>query len=363
MKRAPVAASLHETEREVSPTPAWLTQALREGRLAGAVVEDVHMITSWQTAGSVLSRVAVSYAPDVRSKAPPCLFIKRPRVDRPVALTSAMGAREVAFYTQVAPHTPALPSLRCYAAAHDRDSGDWHLVLEDVSATHTQSEWPLLPAEHACEGAMDALAALHAAWWDRPRLQEWDPIPAADERQARIRRTQEEVVAFVDYLGDRLSLARRRTYEDALAMLPRLWRWVTRERARTLVHGDAHLWNVLFPREAGHGPVYLCDWQNWHAGIPAQDPAYQMVLDWDAERRARLEVPLLRRYHNRLLALGIAGYTWEDCWTDYRLAIVNLLFTPAWRWRNGTEARYWWPHLHHALAAFDDLDCADLIRR
>ena len=103
------------------------------------------------------------------------------------------------------------------------------------------------------------------------------------------------------------------------------------------------------------------DWQNWQAGPPTLDLGTFMVLDWYPERRARLEAALLRRYHDRLLALGVGGYPWETCWRDYRLAAANALFTCAWRWDNGTAARYWWPHLEAALCAFVDLDCAEVL--
>jgi hypothetical protein len=126
-----------------------------------------------------------------------------------------------------------------------------------------------------------------------------------------------------------------------------------------LCHGDAHAWNLLLPHRPD-GPVYLCDWQTWRPGIGAMDLAALMVLDWSPARRAALERGLVRRYQGRLEALGVRGYGWDACWCDYRWAALNALFTPPWRWDNGTPARYWWSHLGAALAAFGDLDCASL---
>lgn len=109
-----------------------------------------------------------------------------------------------------------------------------------------------------------------------------------------------------------------------------MWEWWCRRETRTLVHGDAHAWNFLFPRVAGDDAagdadapvagVYLIDWQNWQAGPPTFDLATFMVLDWYPERRAGLEATLLRRYHHRLQALGVRAYSWETCWRDYQLA-------------------------------------------
>jgi len=51
-----------------------------------------------------------------------------------------------------------------------------------------------------------------------------------------------------------------------------------------------------------------------------------MAAHWYPGRRARLETALLRRYHARLLSLGVHGYSWDDCWEDYRASVVRVLF-------------------------------------
>ena len=59
---------------------------------------------------------------------------------------------------------------------------------------------------------------------------------------------QQRFAAFADRLGDRLPPERRRIYERALASSSRL---LTRYRSRqhlTIVHGDAHVWNVMCRR-------------------------------------------------------------------------------------------------------------------
>jgi hypothetical protein len=32
---------------------------------------------------------------------------------------------------------------------------------------------------------------------------------------------------------------------------------------------------------------------------------------------------LLPRYRDLLVQAGVRGYSWEDCWLDYRLAVLN----------------------------------------
>lgn len=344
-------------------TPEWLSAVLRDaGVLPEGHVRQVRVVAEGRQAGTVFARLEVGYAPDAPATAPRKLFLKTPRPDRPVALTSRLGQREVTFYTRLAAGVPELPSIRCFAAAHAPASGAWHLLLEDVADTHTQTPWPVPPSQGVCEQAVDALAALHAHWWDHPRLEQdlGAPITAADVRRG-IAEADRLVRGLLEFLGDRLSPDRRRVYERALAALPALWAWFGRRTAKTLCHGDAHLWNFLFPRHEGARPVYLCDWQTWAPGVPTLDLVTMIVLDWYPERRARLERGLVRRYHARLQAPGVRDYDWDACWHDYRMAAVNALFTPPWRWDNGTAAPYWWPHLETAMAAFEDLGAAALL--
>jgi hypothetical protein len=56
---------------------------------------------------------------------------------------------------------------RCYYAARDQQSGGFSIVLEDLSQTHFQTEYPLPPTIDLCEMALDCLAEVHAAWWNR----------------------------------------------------------------------------------------------------------------------------------------------------------------------------------------------------
>jgi len=317
----------------------------------------------------MLARCEVEYTKSVPADLPRHLLVKLPRPDRPADLMDELGRKEVTFYRDVAAHLSGVPIPRCLAADVTAP-GRWHIVLEDLSETHTQPQWPVPPADAACAAAVDALAVVHAALWNDPRIEtDLGNSLTAQDVADNTRQATELATRFVAFLGDRLSATRQRAYEQVVRGLPRLWEWWARPEARTLVHGDAHAWNLLFPREATGdgstsgmpGPVYLIDWQTWRVGVPTFDLATFMVLDWYPERRARLEGRLLSRYHDRLCALGVRGYPWEMCWMDYRMAAANTLFTPAWRWDNGTEAQYWWPHLERALSAFEDLDCAALL--
>jgi hypothetical protein len=170
--------------------------------------------------------------------------------------------------------------------------------------------------------------------------------------------------AFFDYLGDRLSAERRRAFEKALAFLPDFWqRRLTAVGRNTLIHGDAHVWNMLHPKDAARGRVYLIDLATSNRIRPAtNDLAYMMALQWYPERRARLEERLLRHYHAALLARGVKNYSWEDCRLDYRCSVVTHLFTPVLQWFLGRiPATVWWNNLERISEAYKDLSCDELL--
>jgi hypothetical protein len=78
--------------------------------------------------------------------------------------------------------------------------------------------------------------------------------------------------------------------------------------------------------------------------------------------RAALEQPLVRAYHQRLLAHGVSDYTWKQCWLDYRMAAIFNLFWPVFHWRfGGLPYHIWRPGLKGALDAFEDLRCEELL--
>ena len=106
----------------------------------------------------------------------------------------------------------------------------------------------------------------------------------------------------------------------------------------------------------------IIDWQLWGVRLGAEDLAHLLTVFWDPADRRRLERELVQHYHQGLLRHGIKGYTWDDCWHDYRLAILlRTLFMPMWFWSSGAPTSLWAGCLERAVQAVEDLGCRELL--
>ena len=181
---------------------------------------------------------------------------------------------------------------------------------------------------------------------------------AASDRM--LQELAEHLARFVDRLGDCLSHERRTLYERLLDAGPRLLQRYHTHRNVTLIHGDAHVWNVFLPRDGGDD-LRLFDWDGWRIGIATSDLAYMMALHWYPDRRHRLEPALLDRYHATLLAHGVRGYDRPSLDDDYRWAVLWQMATPVWQAAYDIPPVIWWNHMERIFLAIDDLGCREML--
>jgi len=340
-------------------TSDWLTETLRaNGHLSRGRAVAVEKKPG-PRAISIITPLEVRYSDDAPSSAPSRLIIKIPRPD-----TDRDGDDEIRFYKLIADQAINLPVIRCYDAAYSSEMGRFHLLLEDLSETHlSQPPSQLPPLKVYCEQIVDALAKVHAYWWNAPRLgKEVGELPTEALVKEEMAWAAKTFPAFADFLGDRLSDTRRAIFRRVLESLrPKLSSRLTSGNHLTLVHGDPHIGNFLYPRDPVHDTVRILDWKSYHVNIGLDDLAHMMAVFWFPERRARLEQELLRQYHNRLLEYGVTGYDWEICKQDYRLSVIRRLLYPMWQWERGAPPDIWWHHLERLMLAFDDLKCDEIL--
>ena len=283
---------------------------------------------------STIVPLRVEYSPDAPGEAPPRVILKATRSGLDAGLRS-VGEREVAFYNRAAPLMPGGPLARCYDAEYS--SGRFHLLLEDLSETHVVlTEWPVPPPVEACERIANTWAGFHAFWWRHPRLGReigtFLDDAALGSRGAEYRGRYER---FADSLDDRLSPEARAIYARMFDARDRLFTPTRLYATYTLAHGDAHMWNLFYPRDGDASGIRLIDWDAWRVGRGAADLAYMMAVHWFRERRVRLEARLVERYHAGLLAHGVTGYSLDHLWEDYRLSVIGHLAIPVWQQSSG----------------------------
>jgi hypothetical protein len=339
-----------------------LTDTLRRaGMLGRGLVCTVDIEHVFPAVVSRVVRLRLGYEPD-DGLAPRTLIFKT-GVPRPTSDIHTAGRGEVAFYGRVAPLSPSGIVPRCFDAAWDEETKAWHLILEDLGESHTApTEWPLPPTMAQCELILQTLARFHAAWWDDPRLGvsigTWiDPAGYAQ----RLQGFGAHVTAFADRLGDRLSGERRDLYRRVIDAAPRLFARYHSHRNVTLIHGDAHVWNVLMPKDEQGNGVRLFDWDAWRIGVASSDLSYMMAMYWYPDLRRQRERRLLDRYHAALLAHGVRGYERRALDDDYRLSVLLQILTPVLQAAYDLPPWVWYHHLERLMLAVDDLGCRELL--
>lgn len=340
-------------------TPPRLTAILRQANVLRGEVVDVALDMSRETLISRIARLRLAYA-DGADAGPSHVFLKSRRAEAAPSLQQ-LGVKETAFYQVVAAGTPAGLLPRCYEAVAE-PSGDWRLILEDLTGSHqTVGEWPLPPALDRIHAVLTAHAKFHAAWWNHERL----GISVGTFLDAALDRSlatlPKDLATFADRLGDRLSAERRRIYERLITAAPRLLdRYRTHEHL-TIVHGDAHVWNALLPRDPDRHDVRLIDWDGWRVDTATDDLAYMLAVHCFPDWRRRYERESLQRYHDTLLSDGVRGYSFDALWQDYRLSALWQIIIPMWQANHGLPAGIWWNHLDRIMHAVHDLGSLELV--
>jgi thiamine kinase-like enzyme len=361
-------------------TPTWLTDILRmSGALTNGAVLTLD-ITPTDAFNSRTKQLLVTYTPGATGALPARLILKQP-IDE--AWAREAGADEVRFYQLAAALDPRPPAIvPCYAAALDVDSSDSYLLLHDVSATHrhpvtreqqiglTQS----VPSDDDIAHVTEALARHHAYWWNHSVLLSGSFVVGYWSRDAERFRLYGErrLAAWGRLLANQsggLPRDVQQLYTDVLDRLERHWARFLEPRFRTfsnlsLVHGDAFFPNFLTPQPGADGATYLIDWQSPAVDIAGYDLVNLLATFWTREQRheAQREHRILEHYHRTLVASGVEGYSWDDLVLDYRAGLIFWLLMPVQDGGDGAPRSYWWPKMQCLIAAWEDWQCAELLR-
>lgn len=342
----------------------WLETALRRaGALNDGGIQSIELGVRQRHAWSRIVPITVRYTRGSTGQRPEHLLLKLCSGEGGV-----FGPAEVMYYTRDYAGLVGGPVARCFDAAFEGAPRRYHVLLEDLSATHFNADH-VTPDERYAMALAEAFAALHAHRWGEQRLRAIGLAPPAFEDFARyvahVRQGLEPMLASV---GRRLGARWSARLRDLVARLPA--RYAERAcdlRGITQIHGDANPGNILVPRD-GAGRIVLIDRQpfDWSLThwLGASDIVYAIVLWWEPATRRRLEVPMLKRYHGALRERGIVDWPWDLLWDDYRLCIAEALMVAIeWQVLEADRERMRWlweRELQWATTAFDELGCEAL---
>lgn len=347
-------------------TPERLTQVLAAaGVILTGDVSHIRQLVN-EAFNSAVTHLVIRYSDGAPDNAPRTLLLKR--------MSNGWGENEIAFYRSLHGYFSP-PVVHCYDAAFDAAFGASHLLLEDLSATHSPPisrtnliQGTAMPSRRALDAMMSALAALHARWWEDPRLGGGEPFSirswfssdnSVEQHVSRRRRELDALTPHDETVANYLPL-----YEEAWLRLPDLWERCLRRRIRdsqslALTHGDCYFTQWLLPHRSPEA-TFLVDFDSVSGNLGAFDLVFLLATFWSPAQRAQHELECLRTYHATLVASGVQSYSWEDLLLDYRLMLAFIIFDAVFDQANGSSAHYWRRKMECLVSAYQDWDCASL---
>jgi hypothetical protein len=326
-------------------TPDWLGQALAGEAVVPERIRAVRIGQDEGFSGCRLYRLTL-----MREGRETTLVAKLSPSDPDKAQRlSAANAREVAFYAAHGRDT-SLPLPRCHAALFDAPTGSSLLLLQDLG-DHLALPFARGLGSGEALVAVQALADLHARWWDdpaptpaTPTLQEAYPFeilwPAYLDHVARVM-PDLPLPGTLCALGGRIAA-------DPDAVCAQL----TNGGPLTRVHGDVQADNLRFADGPGGRRALLIDWQLTGIGAGLSDLGYLLISSLPPALRRDQEQALIGAYAAALADLGVSlggtgGYLRAAAGKLWMTVAATLLYD------NASPAKQHWRRTDlERLAAF-----------
>ncbi|MER5181672.1 phosphotransferase [Streptomyces sp. NPDC002896] len=299
-------------------SPEWLTGSLAK-RFPGTEVAKVE-------AGPVTSRVTtnvrftIECAGDRPGGLPTALCAKGYFAEESLPLAT-LGATEAAFYRDLAAATGVRTLAPVYAEV-DAQTGRPILITEDVIASghrFIDATCPYTPDQAA--QSLAELARLHAFAWEKPEYIELPWLQPQLPRYLDYRSEQDIRDNFESPLGARVPAE----VADPARLIAAFHVLAARAAgpARTVIHGDPHIGNLIID---GAGRPSLVDWQCTQAGDWALDVGYHIASTLAVDDREQHGDDLLAHYLDELRAHGIDARGLDTARREIRRGMVYGFF-------------------------------------
>lgn len=348
-------------------TPQWCADVLTQAGFPSSIAAvDLSAVGTGQMADSfraTLTYEAQAHRPD---NAPDTLVIKMTSRDESSHAAGANGAylKEVEWYRQLdATTTIATPEL--FFADIDPETAEFVLVLQDLHPAQQGDQVAGCTVDDA-QRALLNVVGLHAPTWCETDLQAIEWLHPTNDAELRLAQTEQLfahcTAGFLARYSDALDSLKRDLVTWFATRFPN---WIRKEHAVfAATHGDYRLDNLLFESSPETG-VWTVDWQTVRLDNPLADVAYLLGTGLNSDDRLRHEDELVRSYHAGLVQADVPGYSFADCFEDYRaqslysLVIIVLGSMLAKQTERGDEM--FMTMLDRATSQISDLDARDTL--
>lgn len=254
-----------------------------------------------------------------------------------IGLSQAMGfyEREVNFYNQVADSIDIrVPTP--YVADMEPGGAPFVLIMEEVTGAKMIDQIEGASFDEA-KAVLDAVAALHAHFWDNDALHALDWLPPMNNDLYKAAKTLGEAnwPAFEQNWAAKLPADIVDAVEKLTPAYPASLDYLAEMATPTFVHTDCRAENYLFGGSAGPGTTTMLDFQLSTKHMGSYDLANFLGMSITVENRRAWENDLIAHYHSALLSRGVPDtYTLDQVRLEYRynlmqqawaqLAVANL---------------------------------------
>ena len=310
-------------------TPEWMTSVLtasghlREGRVASVSAQPIGIGRGY---ASQNLRLNLTY--DDASAGPAALFAKLPMTfEIPAEAKTLIGqlyTREINWYRELKADTPVRTPTMVWSGM-EPEAWKFCLLLEDLGHFAEKGQVASCSTEEA-RLAVRALGRVHATWWESDRLANTPWLPTSAQQATLVQSMwQAAWPGFWEIEGPRLPPEFEAVGLKTGAAIPTLLEKGS-VSGRTLVHGDYRIENFLFGPPGTDDELVVLDWQVVSFGNGLRDLAYFIGQNLEEASRREQEQELLRLYYSELVRGGVTGYSFDQCYDDYRTGLLLAMY-------------------------------------
>jgi hypothetical protein len=313
-----------------SITSEWLSAALKAGEIitSPVIVRSVQVFPEGLSATGKLARVEIDYP--AGETGPSSLIAKLPDPQKTNPFVTSAYEREIRFYREIGGISGVKVPVMYFGGTSDESA---IILMEDLR--------PIEPGDSVigcslleADSAVRELATLHARWWGDELLSaDWlwsmAGMASIEEQTARIDSGWKLVPD--DYL-EGLSAS-----TIATCGVPGWYAGIVKGRSndpQTLSHPDYRLDNLFFDDRADEIELTVIDWGR----VAAQRPGMALALFLTDSGLSNEDIAkCIDIYWRELATKGVTNFSKEDCMSEFRIGVVEVLAMRLWQFSTGSN--------------------------